>query len=68
MRKVSKILLMLGLSIILTIGLVGCSDKPPKYGGEQAKAYGEKLGDYYGDKLKEAGAKNIMQYIRPVAI
>jgi len=63
MRKIVRTLLAVGFSIVLTIGLVGCSDKPPKYDGEKAKVYGEKLGNYYGDKFKDAGAENIRKYI-----
>jgi len=64
MRNIARIWLSFGLSIVLIIGLVGCSSKPPKYNGEQAEAYGEKVGAYYGKKLKEAGAKNIRKYLK----
>jgi hypothetical protein len=63
MRKILKTLLVIGFGIVLTTGLVGCSDKPPKYDGEKVKVYGEKLGNYYGDKFNDAGAENIRQYI-----
>ncbi len=63
MRKITRTLLAVGFGLALMIGLVGCSDKPPKYDGEKAKVYGEKLGNYYGDKLKDAGAENIRKYI-----
>jgi hypothetical protein len=38
--------------LLLTM-LTACSSKPPKYNGESAKAYGEKLGEYYGQKSKK---------------
>jgi len=61
MRNIARI----WLSIVLIIGLVGCSSKPPKYNNnETAEAYGEKVGAYYGKKLKEAGAKNIRKYLK----
>jgi len=61
--KTLKFLLSFSFVALLILGLSGCSDKPPKYDGEKAKVYGEKVGSYYGDKLKEAGAKNIREYL-----
>jgi len=60
MKNIAKIL----LSIVLIIGLVGCSSKPPKYNNETAKVWGEKLIDYFDKKLEEAGAKNIREYLK----
>jgi hypothetical protein len=62
MKKVVKFLYPI-LSLLLLTMLTACSSKPPKYNGESAKAYGEKLGEYYGEKLKNAGAKNIRKYL-----
>lgn len=62
MKKVVKFLYPI-LSLLLLTMLTACSSKPPKYNGESAEAYGEKLGKYYGEKFKNAGAKNIRKYL-----
>ena len=62
MKKFIKFLYPI-LGLLLLTMLTACSSKPPKYNGESAEKWGEKIGNYYGEKLKKAGNKNVKKFI-----